>query len=578
MTTLLSADDLNDFISPGLACVMPPTKAVKDSEAAETSSTEIGQVEIQIDSLGKPLQVSEIDSKYLELAPAQILLADCLACSGCITLAEEVLVAQHSHTQVMKALRDPQKLYVASVSHQVRASLAVAYNASIPEMDIRLCFALRQLGFKYIVGLDLGRKLSLIQEATNVISRKNMGSTDPRPLLLSICPGWVLYAEKTHPEMIPYLSTTKSPQQITGCLLKLLAMESAHFEKNDIYHLSIMPCFDKKLESARPEALEVSAPQSPDVDCVLSAKEIVALFEELGMSLGAPVSFGALQLLDQDAGKSQSAQEKNAFLSRDLNESAIPFDIRRPEPRLNDHSLSDPQLRPNLNNLYTQLAPPNWPNPSMSWASDAGLGLGGYAYTYLKVLEQQLKNDAPQKILHIETLTGRNTDVYEMRLMEGATVVGRAGVVNGFRNIQNLVRKLKSPHKPGVNPLVARRRTRKLAADPSPQSSDEAVQVHTCDYVEIMACPSGCINGGGQINALEKNVESEKQWVDRVLDAYHQIPNVDVSNPQLSHALLQWTHTFTAESGISHARLMDTHFNKVEKPTDPNAVLLGAKW
>ncbi|GEQ69138.1 hypothetical protein JCM33374_g2809 [Metschnikowia sp. JCM 33374] len=529
MSAILSADDLNDFISPGVACIKP---VETPSEAAEDA----GEVEIQIDENGVPLEISKIDGKVSTLSAAQISLADCLACSGCITSAEEVLVAQHSHDQLLKALRDGTKSFVVSISHQSRSSLAHAFGYSVEQMDrILINFFQNQLGFKYVVGTALGRKLSLLQESHQMIQRQK--STTSSPVLSSICPGWVLYAEKTHPYVLPYMSNVKSAQQITGCILKTLAAKELNIAREDVYHLSIMPCFDKKLESARPESSSELA--SSDVDCVLTAKELINLIESSEYSL-------------------------------------------IPENGLETLSTSP------LDELYRSCAPKTLPFQELSWMNDSGSQSGGYAHNYLSIYKNHLLHKDPSmyreedfRVLNIE---GKNSDVYEMRLIHKDQKIASAAVVNGFRNIQNLVRRLK-PTPDGVkttktNPLAARRRARLGGKVSTPSSQgEEAADASKCDYVEIMACPNGCINGGGQISSPQPS--SEKEWLTQVKDVYEKIGMIDLaseSNSNLVESLLSWSTEFSDGAGISQSRLYHTSFSEVEKPTDPNSILLGAKW
>lgn len=528
MSAILSADDLNDFISPGVACIKP----------VETLPTaEAGEVEIQIDEDGNPLEISKIDGKVAALLPAQISLADCLACSGCITSAEEVLVAQHSHDQLQKALSDGRKTFVASISHQSRASLAHAYGMSIQNMDRVLVDFFSRLGFKYVVGTALGRKLSLLEESQTMIAKKQAKQNDSGPVLSSVCPGWVLYAEKTHPYVLPYMSKVKSSQQITGCILKTLAAKDMGVSRDQIYHLSIMPCFDKKLESARPELTTAGGDldDTPDVDCVLTAKELINLVDQLEFLL--------------------------------LPEKGV------------DSLGNDP-----INDIYRACAPPSWPFKELSWSNDSGSLSGGYAYNYLQMTRNHLVSVNPEvsaQEYDIITVEGRNSDVYELRLMHGDSKVASAGVVNGFRNIQNLVRRLKpTPGKSTkANPLAARRRARGAkSVSPSPVP-EEAADASKCDYVEIMACPSGCINGGGQISPA--NQAQEKEWLSEVRDVYGEIGMVDLTssnNSGLVESLKSWASGFCVETSIPEPRLYSTHFNEVEKPTDPNAILVGAKW
>ncbi|EGW32340.1 nuclear architecture related protein [Spathaspora passalidarum NRRL Y-27907] len=494
MSALLSADDLNDFISPGVACIKPIETPSKSNE-----------LEIEIDA--KPKSV---------LAPAQISLADCLACSGCITSAEEVLVAQHSHKELLKAL-ETDKVFVASVSHQARASLALAYNVDVEQLDQLLIHLLKKMGFRYIVGTSLGRKLSLVNESNSMIQRK-MDKTEG-PTLSSICPGWVLYAEKTHPYIIPRLSNVKSPQQVTGCILKNLTSEELNVPRNQVYHLTIMPCFDKKLESARPE---VDGGTS-DVDCVLTPREVVALIEEMGYDLIAKdYTFG------------------------------------------------------NTSQVYKESAPNKWPFVEYAWSNDSGSASGGYGYTYLRLYQQYLisKENYIADQFEFKVVKGRNADIYEMRLMYQDTQIASSGIVNGFKNIQNLVRKLKPGNtvaKP--NALLARRRGRGGSTAKAKKTSEEA-DPSKCDYVEIMACPSGCINGGGQISPAEGIVE--KDWIALGLEKYGSIGKWDVA--EQVDRLIEWSNSFVEQSSMTYKRVFETKFSEVEKVTDANVAMFGAKW
>ncbi|CAK7909486.1 cytosolic Fe-S cluster assembly factor Nar1p [[Candida] anglica] len=537
MSAILSADDLNDFISPGVACIKP----VPETKPRDNGANVGDEFEIEVDLEGNTLEVGK-DGTKTTLSAAQISLADCLACSGCVTSAEEVLVAQHSHEELLKAItKQDGKLFVASVSHQTRASLAVAYQKSIEEVDrVLVDLFVEQMGFVHVVGTSLGRKISLMEEAMSVI-QKRAAEVKGRngPTLSSICPGWVLYAEKTHPYVLPYVSNVKSAQQITGCLLKTLTSQQHDISRADIYHLSVMPCFDKKLESARKE--ENGDDETVDVDCVLTAKELVTLVEQ---------------------------SDKYSFRWSG-----------------NDLAGSD------ITSFYESAAPKNWPFIEYSWSNDEGSASGGYAYNYLDTVRRLKLAENPQlspEQFSIENVNGRNSDIVEIRLIQEGTPIAKAAIVNGFRNIQNLVRKLKPVGgKSGtiekkVNPLVARRRARKEGAASSTTTTvssrggsngGDTADASACDYVEIMACPGGCINGGGQISAPAETVS--KEWLQKSLEAYHDIPTVQ--SDKMS-GLKSWSAQFCSDFGISEDRLVRTWFKEVEKPTDPNAILLGAKW
>ena len=113
-------------------------------------------------------------------------------------------------------------------------------------------------------------------------------STDDQPvalpLLTSSCPGWICYAEKKCPEIVPYISTCKSPQQILGRVVKGLIADKLLPQVAEIpyvYHVTLMPCYDKKLEASRKDFLSETG--VPDVDLVISPKELLDMLVSDGI-------------------------------------------------------------------------------------------------------------------------------------------------------------------------------------------------------------------------------------------------------------------------------------------------------
>ena len=213
MSSLLSESDLNDFISPGLACIKP-TETVKEKKVA-----------------GEELEVGKESN---EMEKVSISLQDCLACSGCITSSEEILLSRQSHTVFLEAwnkLPEDTTLMV-SIPPQSRLSLAHYFEMSLDLFDECFINIMRtHFGAKYVVGTQIGRAITVYQTNQALIKRKeNEGSVGPA--LSAVCPGFVLYAEKSKPELVPYLLDVKSPQQITGALLKKTAA--------NVYHLTVL--------------------------------------------------------------------------------------------------------------------------------------------------------------------------------------------------------------------------------------------------------------------------------------------------------------------------------------------------
>ncbi|ODV84787.1 hypothetical protein CANARDRAFT_28927 [[Candida] arabinofermentans NRRL YB-2248] len=566
MSAILSADDLNDFISPGLACIKPvevknPSVPKKDSRTGEE------ELEIQIDIDGNATEINK-EGTSSKLQQAQISLADCLACSGCITSAEEVLMAQHSHKELINVLKnngesDLKKVFVMSISHQSRCSLAGALNLTIEQIDKFLIHLfVNNLGFTNVVGTGLGRKISNLKISNDLITRKNkntkIGNQSNGPILSSVCPGWVLYAEKTHPYILPFMNTVKSPQQITGHLLKKLTSLERQIDISQVYHLSIMPCFDKKLEAARPEKSDndnddenTTNEQQIDVDCVITPKELIQLLQEENIDIDS-------LLLD---------------ISKDTTD---------------------------IKHIYERYAPNGWLNPvSDSWMNDEGSSSGGYGLQYLLNLKEKLmiENGKSNDDYRIDLITGRNTDISELRLvdLEGNNL-GSSGIVNGFKNIQNLVRKLKLSNGTsgtkkivaggavggGGGGLAARRRARELAKKGIVESEEGKVgdtsgqtvivDVSKCDFVEVMACPGGCINGGGQITGPSGS--DAEEWIQEIRSIYNSIPISTTEGEKLN----SWVEQFLERFSVEEDRLIRTYFKEVEKPKDTASIALGSKW
>lgn len=171
------------------------------------------------------------DGSKTKLEKAKITLDDCLACSGCVTSAEAVLISQHSSDELIKVIEsnkqllvdnpdcDKLKLICISLSPQSRASLAVKYNMTNEECSQKLCgFFKQHLNAEYIFDTTFSREFSLVESQREFVDRFNANKT---PILTSACPGWICYAEKTHGSFIlPYISSVKSPQQVMGSLVK----------------------------------------------------------------------------------------------------------------------------------------------------------------------------------------------------------------------------------------------------------------------------------------------------------------------------------------------------------------------
>ncbi|KAL0631492.1 Cytosolic Fe-S cluster assembly factor nar1 [Maublancomyces gigas] len=490
MSAILSADGLNDFISPGVACIKPveilPAAPPRDES--------------------NPYQVLREDkAPPADLGPAQISLTDCLACSGCVTSAEAVLVSLQSHNEVLSHLSSapPDTLFVALVSPQTRASLAATYGVSSAEAGFlveQLLCGDEGLGqdqhhrrFDLVLDTSGAEQLALHYAAEELLS----APVAQRPILASACPGFVCYLESTQPALIPHLSALKSPQAILATAVKALLRKSGR----PVYITAIMPCFDKKLEGSRRELTSAAwdttatAESTPtrDVDCVITTRELISLGSALNITL-----------------------------------SSLP---RRPVVAA---SLGVPALLRPLA-LHTALV--------------------GSSGGYIEYIAGRILAANPGTVLAVET--GRNSDAVEYVVSRpGEPPVARLARCYGFRNIQNLVRRLK--------PAKARALPRARARVVGRPKGAETVRY---DYVEVMACPGGCTNGGGQVRFGDEVVEvavegGQKEWLRQVEERYYESGEEkgEFGGDLVERLVDAWER----ETGVERAKLLYTSYRKVE--------------
>uniref|UniRef100_A0A5F8ABS3 Cytosolic iron-sulfur assembly component 3 n=1 Tax=Macaca mulatta TaxID=9544 RepID=A0A5F8ABS3_MACMU len=423
----LQLTDLDDFIGPSQECIKP----VKVEKRPGS-----GVAKIRIEDDGSYFQVNQ-DGGTRRLEKAKVSLNDCLACSGCITSAETVLITQQSHEELKKVLDankmaapSQQRLVVVSVSPQSRASLAARFQLN---------------------PTDTARKLTSFFKKI----------------------GWICYAEKTHGSFIlPYISTARSPQQVMGSLVKDFFAQQQRLTPDKIYHVTVMPCYDKKLEASRPDFFNQEH-QTRDVDCVLTTGEVFRLLEEEDVSL--------------------------------------------------------PDLEPAPLDSLCSGASAEEPT------SHRGGGSGGY-------LEHVFRHAARELFgIHVAEVTYkplRNKDFQEVTLEKEGQVLLHFAMAYGFRNIQNLVQRLKRGHCP-------------------------------YHYVEVMACPSGCLNGGGQLQAPDRPSRELLQHVERLYGM------VRAEMPEDAPGVQElYTHWLQGTDSECAGRLLHTQYHAVEKANTG----LGIRW
>ncbi|KAJ3333097.1 hypothetical protein HDU76_011465 [Blyttiomyces sp. JEL0837] len=454
---VLQVSDLNDFVGPSQACIKPVE--IKKTAEGEQSSLQIDPIS------GGYYEVSK-DGEQKLLETATISLNDCLACSGCITSAESILVSSQSHQDLLTILESNKqalaqnepylhKIIVISLSPQSRASIASKYKLHPLTVHRKLVSFFTQLGVHHVVDSSFARDFALIESGREFVKRYREANGDfslgVLPMLASACPGWICYAEKTHGNLLPNISNTKSPQQIMGSLVKNYLGGQLGVNPDKIYHISVMPCYDKKLEASRSDFYN-DVYRTRDVDTVLTTGEVERIIlRDFGVRL------------------------------EDIPEIGIPALFTKAGP-------ADPIISPDNFIVY----------------GSEGSSSGGYLSFIFRYAARELFGIqlSPEDLTgckydthEVEIRPGRNVDYHEivLKLQSGVEVL-RFAAAYGFRNIQNLVRKVQTPNGAVVGGPIRTPRGRRANAANASGSGD----IH---FVEVMACPSGCINGGGQVKA-----------------------------------------------------------------------------
>ncbi len=230
----------------------------------------------------------------------------CVSCGQCIAVCPVGAISEKDYTkEVLAAIADPEKTVLVQTAPAVRAGLAECFGNPIgTNAEGRMAAALRRLGFDKVFDTDFSADLTIMEEATEFLDRVQNGGV--LPMITSCSPGWIKFCEHYYPEMIPHLSTCKSPQQMFGATAKTYYAEKMGIDPKNIVMVSIMPCTAKKFEIGRPDQ---SAAGVPDVDFALTTRELGRMIERaginfnalpeekfddpLGLSTGAGVIFGA---------------------------------------------------------------------------------------------------------------------------------------------------------------------------------------------------------------------------------------------------------------------------------------------
>lgn len=426
-----------------------PEKCILCGRCVRVCEEVMGVACIDISKRGSQSVVSTAFDKGLNTS-------SCVNCGQCIMVCPTGALTEQNHfAEIKEALSDPTKKVVVQYAPAISVSIAEKFGME-PGKDIAgiMNAALRKIGFDFVFDTSFAADLTIMEESNELIKR--ITENENLPLITSCCPAWVKYAEEFVPEMIPNISTCKSPQQMAGSIIKTYFADKKGFKKEDIYSVAIMPCTAKKFEAQREEMTKEGI---TDVDAVLTTRELVKFIKLFGINMDEI------------------------------------------EPETADSPLG---IRSSAGKLF---------------GASGGVAEAAIRTAYYTLTGEEL---VKFKIPEIRGLKGQKETFLEI----GDLKIGVA-VVNGLANAKHLLDEIKA----GRN------------------------DIH---FIEIMACPGGCVAGGGQpINLDDKAIKERIKSLYRIDDT--ESIKVSHKNPDV---IILYNEFLGKPLGKKSHELLHTHYQK----------------
>ncbi len=208
---------------------------------------------------------------------------DCVNCGQCVKVCPVgALTPRRQIDEVWNAIHDKSKKVVVQIAPAVRVAIGENFGFDPGEATTgQLVTALRMMGFDKVYDTSFAADVTVIEEGNEFLARLEKG--EKLPQFTSCCPAWIKFAEQYYPELLPNISSCRSPQQMFGALCKDILTKDMKISREDLVVVSIMPCTAKKYEADR---AEFSVNGNKDVDYVLTTQELALMIKERGIDFG----------------------------------------------------------------------------------------------------------------------------------------------------------------------------------------------------------------------------------------------------------------------------------------------------
>ena len=212
----------------------------------------------------------------------------CIHCGQCTQVCPvDSLTERYEYQDIREAVADPDKIVIVSTSPSVRVGLGEEFGMSAGSfVEGKMIALLRKLGVDYVLDTNFAADLTIVEEGSELIERITKGR-GPLPQFTSCCPAWIKFAEMYYPEILPNISSAKSPIGMQGPTIKTYFAKKMGLDPKKIVNVALTPCTAKKFEIRREEMSDASSYLSieglRDMDAVITTRELAQWAKEEGV-------------------------------------------------------------------------------------------------------------------------------------------------------------------------------------------------------------------------------------------------------------------------------------------------------